>query len=300
MNAHVLLKDRFIRLSHPLEPIRTNTEPQLQELSDIQVVVYDFYGTLFISGVGDIGIDDGSSDSGLLLEALNSSGLETTSKEAGTRGYGMYNNVVAGEMKKLQQKGINYPEPDIRRVWKLVLDQMLAEGLIANPAKTENCELLSIEFETRMNPVWPTPGAAEILSYFKNRDKLQGILSNSQFYTPIALEALMNKSLEDLGFHPNLLHWSFEEEQKKPGISFYENFLKKLDKTSSSIQPEQVLYVGNDMLKDIYPANKVGMRTALFAGDKRSLKWRQDDSRCRNLKPDLVITELLQLKKCVQ
>jgi len=33
----------------------------------------------------------------------------------------------------------------------------------------------------------------------------------------------------------------------------------------------------------------------LFAGDARSLRLRRDDSRCRRLKPNLVITDLLQL-----
>jgi len=49
------------------------------------------------------------------------------------------------------------------------------------------------------------------------------------------------------------------------------------------------------MLNDIYPAQKVGFQTALFAGDKRSLRLRNDDPRCKNLKPDLVITDLIQL-----
>jgi putative hydrolase of the HAD superfamily len=42
------------------------------------------------------------------------------------------------------------------------------------------------------------------------------------------------------------------------------------------------------------------MKTALFAGDERSLKWRRDDKRCKNLSPDLVITELQQLTACVE
>ena len=54
------------------------------------------------------------------------------------------------------------------------------------------------------------------------------------------------------------------------------------------------------MLKDVYPANHFGMKTALFAGDKRSLKWREDDERCKDLLPDLIITSLSQLKECVK
>jgi putative hydrolase of the HAD superfamily len=55
------------------------------------------------------------------------------------------------------------------------------------------------------------------------------------------------------------------------------------------------LYVGNDMLNDIYPAKQLGFQTALFAGDKRSLRLRTDDARCVNLFADLVLTDLGQL-----
>ena len=55
------------------------------------------------------------------------------------------------------------------------------------------------------------------------------------------------------------------------------------------------LYLGNDMLNDIYPAQKVGFKTALFAGDARSLRLREDDPGCKNLSPDIIITDLIQL-----
>jgi putative hydrolase of the HAD superfamily len=49
------------------------------------------------------------------------------------------------------------------------------------------------------------------------------------------------------------------------------------------------------MLNDIYPAKLVGFKAALFAGDSRSLRLRRDDSRCKKLEADLVITDLSQL-----
>jgi putative hydrolase of the HAD superfamily len=61
------------------------------------------------------------------------------------------------------------------------------------------------------------------------------------------------------------------------------------------ILPPHVLYIGNDMLNDIYPAKATGFQTALFAGDRRSLRLRADDPRCKHLNADLVITDLDQL-----
>jgi putative hydrolase of the HAD superfamily len=174
-------------------------------------------------------------------------------------------------------------------------DDSLIEGHVSDTM----AERMSVEFEARMNPVWPVPGAVQTMLHFKKMGYPQGIISNSQFYTPIVLEALSGYTLAELGLKKELLHWSFEEKMKKPGLTFYKNFIKKLNSFDSTISPAEVLYVGNDMLKDIYPAHKQGMKTALFAGDQRSLKWRTDDNRCKNLHPDLVITEFKQLLECV-
>lgn len=294
------LKQRFIELSSKLEPISTGAEPKLQPIKGIKAVIFDFYGTLFISGVGDIGIDDGHSDEDLLIEAIKSAGIEVVSPNAGKRGYEIYSKIVIENLQDIKSSGIPYPEPDIRKVWRNVLNQMLAEELISTPTTSEHHDLMAVEFEARMNPIWPMPDLHETINGIREKSLALGIISNSQFYTPIAFEALAKKSITELGFSPDLLHWSFEEKMKKPGLRFYERFLEKAEQSSPDIKPEGFLYVGNDMLKDVYAASACGMKTALFAGDKRSLKWREDDSRCKNLEPDLIITELKQLLKCLE
>jgi len=294
------LHERFKKLSEPLEPIDTKTISTLRELNDIRIITYDFYGTLFISGVGDIGIDDGHANADLLTETLENSGIEILDKSAGSAGFKVYNQVVDEHIQSLKKDGIEYPEPDIRTVWKDVLDELESEGLIKYSNRESLPDIVSVEFEARMNPVWPMEDAVDTLTFFKERGLTQGIISNSQFYTPIVLEALTGHTLDDLGFEKKLLHWSFEENLKKPGLQFYRDFIDKLNDYDQNLSPANVLYVGNDMLKDVYPAHHFGMKTALFAGDKRSLKWREDDDRCKDILPDLIITSLSQLKECVK
>jgi putative hydrolase of the HAD superfamily len=53
------------------------------------------------------------------------------------------------------------------------------------------------------------------------------------------------------------------------------------------------------MRKDICPAAGVGFRTALFAGDARSLRLGDEESPGCGMKPDLVITALNQLGKYI-
>jgi putative hydrolase of the HAD superfamily len=62
-----------------------------------------------------------------------------------------------------------------------------------------------------------------------------------------------------------------------------------------AIPAASVLYVGNDMRNDIVPAASVGFNTALFAGDQRSLRLRESDADCRNVTPDVIVTDLRQL-----
>jgi len=49
------------------------------------------------------------------------------------------------------------------------------------------------------------------------------------------------------------------------------------------------------MLNDIYPAQRAGFKTGLFAGDTRSLRLRKNEPVCENMSADIVITDLIQL-----
>lgn len=61
----------------------------------------------------------------------------------------------------------------------------------------------------------------------------------------------------------------------------------------------EILFVGNDMLKDIYPAQQLGIRTALFAGDARSLRLRKEDPLLNGVVPDFTINNLEQIREII-
>ncbi len=294
-----LLKKRFKALAGPLTPVPTGTEPRLKKLAGIRFMIFDFYGTLFISGVGDIGIDEDSQDINAFQQALESCGLASDEKTA-MKGFDFYDQTVDEHCQWLTDEGFETPEPVIEQVWLDVLQSLKANGYINSQPDLELARRFAVEFEVRMNPVWPMPHLDETIDAISAGNFELGIISNSQFYTPVAFEALAGRSLDEMGFNRSLLHWSFEENLKKPSLVFYERFLEKLQGHFPDATPESVLYTGNDMLKDIYPASALGMKTALFAGDERSLKWRRDDDRCRNLEPDLVVTDLQQLIECME
>jgi putative hydrolase of the HAD superfamily len=109
--------------------------------------------------------------------------------------------------------------------------------------------------------------------------------------------AFMGKTHAELGFDPDLCAWSFQLLEAKPSVNLFRGVVERLQH-SYNIAPEEALYVGNDMLNDIWPAAQLGLKTALFAGDQRSLRLRENDPRCSGLEPDIIITKLLQFSEC--
>ena len=63
--------------------------------------------------------------------------------------------------------------------------------------------------------------------------------------------------------------------------------------------PGEVLHVGSNLERDIAPAKKHGMRTALFAGDKGSLVAEPEQLKDPQYRPDVMLTELTQIGEVV-
>ncbi len=193
-------------------------------------------------------------------------------------------------------QGVHFPEIDILQVWHRVLLRLglLTEGENKIKIKIKKIRLTALSYECRTNPVWPMPGLLETLRRLQDKKIQFGILSNAQFYTPILFEILCNnQSLTGLGFNPGLCLFSYLEGEGKPSPNLFSTLALRLE--DYDVAASEVLYVGNDMLKDIWPAADVGWQTALFAGDNRSLRLREDDPRVRNIQPTMVIDDLRQL-----
>ncbi|MEM1305249.1 MAG: HAD family hydrolase [Planctomycetota bacterium] len=287
------------RLSRPLDPQPTGVEPRLPKLDGIKVVVFDVYGTLIISGSGDISLTSGASHGDAAIDAWKSitSGEPGASATGGVQGcppvadaHGSPSSgdaLVAALRQAIQEEHAasphEFPEVEIRDIWRS-LDGSLSDTQIAR---------LAVEYECRVNPVWPMPGCGETLAALRDVGLPLGIVSNAQFFTPIAMEELLGDSLAGLGFEQSLCVWSYAHRQAKPGTFLYEQSAAAL--AERSIAPQQVLYVGNDMRNDVWPASRVGFRTALFAGDARSLRLREDDQQVAGVEPDAVLTDLRQI-----
>lgn len=284
-----MLADLFPTLNQAFTPISTGLDPKLSKLENIQAVIFDIYGTLVLSGTGDISIAQSVNKESELRSILTSSGY---SIPEGVRLLDQFYHLIKEDHDKSKAKGAIYPEVDILEIW----DRFIKNQFDSTSDLT-SLQALAIRFECAVNPVWPMPGLESTLKQIQTLNYPLGIVSNAQFYTPLMLEGFTRKTIRELGFEDDLSVWSYKERLGKPSTELFEKLSEAL--SQRGIKPEQALYVGNDMLNDIWTASQAGLKTALYAGDERSLRLRESDDRCRELNPDIIVTELQQLLEVI-
>lgn len=274
---------------HPMTPGPTNIEPSLPTLTGIRAVIFDVYGTLMISGSGDVGTADQADKGKHIAAAMEASGLaaeriptiEALQNEIGR----------ANDLRRCDD--CPAPEVDIVAVWSKVLDDF--------GVKTQSIQQvvqLAAEYESRANPTWPMPDAADLITRLGAAGRHLGIVSNAQVFTLPLVRELGEIFGDDAIFDIDLSVFSNRFRQSKPGPRLFQVLVEAMQR--KGLKPTEAIYVGNDMLNDVWAASQAGLRTAWFAGDRRSCRPRSDDTRCRGLNPDIVLTSLMQLLDCLE
>ena len=264
----------------PASPDPTSLMPSGNLTEKIEVILFDLYGTLFISRSGDIGMSKKNSPQAEKFEKLlQEFGIKKGSQSVLNRFYAAIEN----RHERLKDQGVDFPEVEIDQIWMHVLEN----------DDLESVRKFAVIFELIANPVYPMPNLGTMLSACRDSNVLMGIVSNAQFYTPCLFNWFLGSPPEDLGFHPDLILYSYKFGYAKPSTFMFQVAADRLKHMDISVG--SALYIGNDMLNDMYPAKQVGFKTGLFAGDARSLRLRENDPKCKNLSVDVVITDLIQL-----
>lgn len=264
----------------PMSPLPTSLSPGGGPVGKIQCIFFDIYGTLFISGSGDINVAKKSSPASEQLEHLTHKyDVGKTPQVLVSELY----DVIETKHRQLRDNGIDYPEIKIDEIWQqiLAIDDM------------RRVRKFAIEYELIVNPVYPMPNLEALLSACRQHGLAMGIISNAQFFTPLLFEWFLDARMEQLGFDSELIFLSYQLGYAKPSTALFKMAASAIN--AKGFDTAATLFVGNDMLNDIYPAHRSGFQTALFAGDARSLRLRRNESRCRDLSADLILTDLGQL-----
>ncbi len=145
------------------------------------------------------------------------------------------------------------------------------------------------------------PGAVTALRHAARAGLAQGLLADGQCFTRVQLQRGLKAqdpgaNLDEL-LDADLCVLSHELRLRKPSEKLFRQMLGLL--ASRGIRPDQVLHVGSRITQDIVPARRLGMRTALFAGDKASLQATKEQVRDPQSRPDVLLTSLAQITEVV-
>ena len=248
-------------------------------LKGIRAVLFDIYGTLFVSAAGEISAGKIMTDTTTPLGALAPwvDKLHDTDK-AFQEMKDYFRQEVKSRHEKAKSRGIFWPEVRAEEIWAGYEGKIPAGWPLKGGGRARGMEL-ALRFELESNPVYPMPHAEETLRSLIEGGYKLGIISNAQFYTPLLFNAFFNASPEEMGFTEELLIYSYKEKEAKPSPALFTKACESL--AVQNILPRETLYIGNDMRNDMVPAAERGFVTALFAGDRRSLRLREDDPVCK-------------------
>lgn len=289
----------------PITPVPTGLSPHIKRDTTIRALVFDIYGTLLVSESGDI--HESIMSKNILKRALTAGNVNITVPDGFTEQEILRDlmNLHFDSIKTFHEEhkanGVPHPEVDIIEICRRVLQEGEKRQWLSCPKTTRYATIMFI-FELLSNRIGPMPHLKETIYKLNQKNIPLGIVSNAQFYTPILLNYYLNNELKETEtvppFDTDICVFSYQLLRAKPDVRIFEHIVPAL-KEKYQLSPQQVLYVGNDMLNDVYTAQQAGFKTALFAGDKLSLRWRKDRPLVAKCKPDYMITDLRQLSEII-
>jgi len=262
----------------PMAPLPTKVPPRLSRQRGVRAVLFDIYGTLLVSAAGDAGYERrerGVRAMEQLLPRLKGGGAPPAlpaaagGRQEAEEWLDRYERILTRRLEQVAASGVDFPEVDIREVWTELLESSLAPAGAVGPL-APLAEEFALRFECEANPCWEMPGASELLRGLRAAGLPLGVVSNAQHDTEAVFAAALGLPLRQGLFDQDLAFYSWLEGRGKPSPALFERARAALARRG--IAADETLYLGNDLVKDVLPAAAVGFRTALFAGDARSLR----------------------------
>ncbi len=275
-------------LCKPQKARHANIDKKISKIGEIKAVLWDLYGTLLVSNSSQMAILCNDKSDEKFRQALKVVGIEEIDGGANNLGQAFEDMYIAHKDIRAAD-GVDNPEADLMLVYEDLLETLIAEEIIEGKITPEKIKMLAIQYEFLAHPVWINKSTVATLEKLKDLGIKMGTVSNAQFFTPMIFPAITEKTMEEIGFDKGACIWSYELRRAKPSPTLFESAAEYFEATYN-ISPENVLYIGNDMLNDILPAKKIGFKTALFGGDSASLRLRK--SLDMDIESDLIFTDL--------
>ncbi len=289
---------------------RPKARPHLRRLPEVRAVLWNVYGTLLAITGGDLIFEHPQP----LLQnlALDKTLQEFKMWSSMSRKPGqpadylaqLYNQVLL-EQKSFPGAGEKYPEVGSDRLWEALIKKLLYKeykwdaGFFGS--LNEFSRKVAFFFHASLQGTACYPGAGDALRHVAGAGLVQGLLAEGQCFTPTQLQRGLAKQDESMKLDEFIgaeERWlSYEIRGRKPSERLYREALNALN--GRGVDAGQILHVGSRIVLDVIPAKRLGMRTALFAGDKASLQATTEQLKETNSRPDVLLTELGQIADVV-
>jgi beta-phosphoglucomutase-like phosphatase (HAD superfamily) len=303
--AHYL-DTRDLTWPAPPEVKRAKARPHLKPLAGVKAVLWSTYGTLITISGGELYFEHPEA---LVMDvALTKTVDEYKMWGSMTRKPGqpaeylkrIYDRVLL-EQRSLCPGGERHPEIVSERIWEAILKTLLQKDYkfdaVFFGGLDEYSRKIAYFFHANLQGTACPPAAADALCWCHEHGAVQGLLGDGQCFTGLqlqrGLEALRPGLKLDELISPDLRILSYEVRARKPSPRIFREALDRL--ALRGIEPHEVLHVGTSLIRDIAPARKLRMRTALFAGDKESLQAKSEELREEATRPDVLLTKLDQI-----
>jgi hypothetical protein len=293
----------------PPEVDRPKAKPHLTRLPQVRAVLWNVYGTLLTVSHGD------------LLFAhptpfVMSTALEKTIQEfkmwaSMTRKPGqpseylahMYDQLLAEH--RLGTASERNPEVASDRLWEAVVKKLLQKDYkfdaLFYGSLNEFSRKVAYFFHASLQGTAAQDGAAAALRHVAEAGLAQGLLADGQCFTVLQLQRGLAAQYPDVRMDalidPGLRFLSYEPRARKPSERLIRPALAALHERG--VAPSEILHVGSRIAQDVAPARRLGLRAALFAGDKSSLQATPEQLKDPAARPDVLLTELTQIAEVV-
>lgn len=288
---------------------RPRARPHLVRLPDIRAVLWNVYGTLLAIPTGELLFEHP-------VEFVMSAALEKTIQEfkmwgSMSRKPGQpseYMGQIYSQILLEHRSGGSaekHPEAQSEKIWETILMRLMQKDYKFDVGMygsiNEYSKKVAYFFHASMQATAAYPGAAAALLRVHEAGLAQGMLADGQCFTRVQLQRGLTAEdptakVDEL-FDEGLRALSCDVRGKKPSERLFRHALSQLQ--DRGIDPDQVLHVGSRLVQDIVPAKRLGMKTALFAGDKASLQASGEQLKENSFRPDVLLTELEQIAEVV-
>lgn len=290
--------------------LRPKARPHLVALPEVRLVTWNVYGTLLSIAGGDLVFVHPQKfimDLALEKTVQEFKMWGSMSRKPGQPSEYMrqiYGNVL-DEQRLAPSPGEKYPEIQADKVWDGILKKLLQKDYKFDAgffgSLNEYCKKIAYFFHASLQGTACFQGAAEALEHVASCGIRQGLIADAQCFTLIQLERGLKQQncAMPLGslIPDDLRALSFEQKARKPSERLFRHLVANCGKYG--IEAREILHVGSRIVQDIAPAKKLGMRTALFAGDKESVQATGDQLKDAATRPDVLLTELTQIRDIV-